>query len=442
MTFTATLLRHFEAIPTPKVGRWTSYFHFTVLVWMMPILAALQAQAAAADWPQFLGPDRNGIYSGPPLAAKWPNEGPTRLWSRDVGQGFSGPVATTDRVLIFHRVDDQETLECMEARSGKAIWKDSTSTHYRDDFGFDEGPRATPAIANGRVLTLGAEGTAIARDFSTGKKLWSLDCKKEFSLRKGFFGLAPSPLIVGSNVILNIGGTDRNGIIALNVQTGRKAWTCTDDEASYASPVLTQIGTHERVLVLTREALVSVDPKDGHVLFRYPWRPAMHASVSAATPLVLGDRIFLSASYGAGATLLQYSESGPSVIWKKEELLSNHYATSVVKGDLAFGFDGRQEQGCNLRCVSLREGSVVWEQEGLGAGTVMIAGKELLILTEKGELIRTPADRSGFHPSARHQLLPFLARAHPALSDGIFFARSKNKLFAFDLNPTSPSASQ
>ena len=130
------------------------------------------------------------------------------------------------------------------------------------------------------------------------------------------------------------------------------------------------------------------------------------------------------------------------MIWKKEELLSNHYATSVVKGDLAFGFDGRQEQGCNLRCVSLREGSVVWEQEGLGAGTVMIAGKELLILTEKGELIRTPADRSGFHPSARHQLLPFLARAHPALSDGIFFARSKNKLFAFDLNPTPPSASQ
>lgn len=391
------------------------------------------AGAAASDWPQFLGPGRDGVYSGPALTAKWPAEGPLRLWSRDVGQGFSGPVSSRGRALLFHRVDDQETLECMEARSGRTIWKDSATTHYRDDFGFDEGPRATPAIGGDRVITLGAEGAAICRDWATGRKLWSVDCKLDFKMRKGFFGLAPSPLIVGGNVILNIGGIDRAGIVALSVETGRKTWSCGEDEASYASPVLASFEGRARILTLTREGLVSIDPADGRELFRFPWRPAMQASVSAATPLVLGNRVFLSASYGAGAALLRCADGGATVLWQKDDALSNHYATSVADGDFLYGFDGRQEQGCSLRCVGLRDGAVAWSQEGLGAGTVTLAGKELLILTEKGELIRAPATSSGFHPSARHQLLPFLARAHPALADGVLFARSKNKLFAFDL---------
>jgi outer membrane protein assembly factor BamB len=159
----------------------------------------------------------------------------------------------------------------------------------------------------------------------------------------------------------------------------------------------------------------------------------MHASVSAATPLVVGDRIFLSASYGRGASWLRFTPAGPEVLWEERDVLSNHYATSVYHKGFLYGFDGRQEQGCNLRCVEAATGKVRWSVDRHGAGSLLLAGDDLLVLGEKGELVRAPAKPDGFRPSARAQVLPFLARAHPALSDGRLYARSKDKLFCLDL---------
>ncbi len=159
----------------------------------------------------------------------------------------------------------------------------------------------------------------------------------------------------------------------------------------------------------------------------------MHASVSAATPLVIDDLIFLSASYGTGAALLRFKEGGPEKIWAGDDILSNHYATSVHHNGFLYGFDGRQEEGCHLRCVELKTGKVRWSQDRFGAGTVTLAGGQLLILTEKGELLRAPATPTEFKPTARAQILPFNARAHPALADGRFYARSKDKLVCVDL---------
>src|SRR5258708_35783462 len=128
----------------------------TRLILLCSGLAACAAAARAGDWPQFLGPTRDGAYAGTDLAETWPSEGPVRLWKREVGQGFSGPVVAAGRVILFHRVADQETIECLEGKTGKPIWKFGYPTAYRDDFGFDEGPRGTPAISGGRVFTLGA----------------------------------------------------------------------------------------------------------------------------------------------------------------------------------------------------------------------------------------------------------------------------------------------
>jgi outer membrane protein assembly factor BamB len=155
--------------------------------------------------------------------------------------------------------------------------------------------------------------------------------------------------------------------------------------------------------------------------------------VSAAVPLVVDDTIFLSACYGAGATLLRFKESGPEEIWSRDDMLSNHYAASVHHRGFLYGWHGRQEQGCELRCIELKTGKVRWSESGLKSGTVTLAGDELLVLTERGELLRAPASPDGFKPTARVQVLPVEVRAGPALADGLMFARSKNRLVCLDL---------
>jgi outer membrane protein assembly factor BamB len=406
-----------------------------VIAVLLGLIVALHfpADIRAADWPQFLGPNRNGSISPANLAAAWPKEGPVTVWQHKVGEGFAGPVVSAGKLIVFHRIDGKEVVECLDAKSGKELWRGDYPARYRDDFGFEEGPRATPAVANGRVFTFGANGDFTAWDLAKGTKLWSIDTRAQFKTGKGFFGIACSPLVEGNTVILNIGGKDGAGIVAFDVATGKNIWQATDDEASYASPVAATLGGKRRILVITREALVALNAADGSLVFRHAWRPPMHASVSAATPLVIGDDIFISASYGTGASLLRFKESAPEVIWSKDEVLSAHYATAVQRDGFLYGFDGRQEQGCELRCVELKTGKVLWSEGGLKAGTVTFANDQLLILTERGELIQAPASPAGFKPTQRAQILPFTVRAHPAVADGFFYARSKDKLVCVDL---------
>jgi outer membrane protein assembly factor BamB len=397
------------------------------------VVAQSLIAATAADWPQFLGPQRNGSYSGPPLARTWPTDGPPILWKRTVGAGFAGPAVSQERLIVFHRLGDQAVVECLEARTGKEIWKASYPTDYQDDFGFDNGPRATPSVADGRVFTFGAEGGLHCWNLTNGEALWSIDTAKEFDTRKGYFGRACSPLVWSNLVIVTVGGPAGAGIVAFDVTNGKVRWKATDDEASYSSPTVASIHGQACLLALTREALVSLHPADGRIVFRYPWRPPMGASVTSATPLVVDDLIFLSASYGAGARLLRFQETGPDLIWSQDDVLSNHYATSVERQGFLYGWHGRQEQGCDFRCVELKTGKMRWTQPGLRAGTVTLVQGELLLLTERGELLRLPASPDGFKTTARVQVLPSGVRAPPALANGLFYGRSENRLVCLDL---------
>lgn len=393
--------------------------------------------ARASDWPQFLGPTRNGVYPDASLAAPWPKEGPPLIWQKKAGQGFSGPVVASGKLVLFHRLDDKETIECFEANTGKPIWTFDYPTAYRDDFGFDEGPRATPAIADGRVYTYGAEGALHCLDFVTGTNIWSVNAKTEFHAPKGFFGIACSPSIERNAVLLMVGGRGGAGIVAFDKANGKILWKTTDDEASYSSPIVTTINDRRYALCLTRSGLVATDPPTGKIFFQFPFRPPIGSSVSAATPLIIGDLVFLSASYGAGAVLLKFKENGPEKIWSSDEVLSNHYATSIHHNGFLYGIHGRTDPGfeppASLRCVELKTGKVRWQKEAFGAATITLAGDQLLILTERGELIRAPASPEGFKPNAQAQILPNQVRAHPALANGLFYARSKDKLVCLDL---------
>lgn len=397
-----------------------------------PLILSCVAVAGAADWPQFLGPTRDGRSSETNLTLSWPKEGPKVLWRIKVGQGWSGPVVSSNRAVIFHRVGDQEVVEALNATTGARLWRTEYPSTYRDDFGFEEGPRATPAIDGNHLFTFSANGILNCWSFASGTNLWRIDTREQFKSDKGFFGIACSPLVEGNAVILDIGGKGV-GVVAFEKTTGKILWKATDENASYSSPVAATIRGQRYVFVFARNGLVALEPKAGKVLWNFPWRPRIEASVSAATPLVIGDQIFISASYDVGAALLRFNQTKPEVIWSGDDILSNHYATSVHHNGLLYGFDGRQEERCHLRCVELMTGKVRWSQDRFGSGSLIVVGDKLLILTERGELILAPASPEKFSPFARAQIIGSDIRAHPALANGLFYARDKAALVCVDL---------
>jgi outer membrane protein assembly factor BamB len=394
-------------------------------------LIALLA-AGEGDWPQFLGPDRNGEYRGPAITIEWPEKRPPLLWQKEVGQGFAGPVVAGSRLILFHRVSDREVVEALDAKTGSPLWRFDYRTRYRDDFGFDQGPRSAPVVADGLIVTFGAEGMLSALELETGKKLWSVDTRERFRVEKAFFGAAGSPLVEGGRVLLNVGGSEA-GLAAFAARTGEILWTSTRDEASYSSPTAATFGSERLAVFFTRSGLELVELEKGEVRQQYPWRSRSRASVNAAVPLVIGDVVFLSASYGTGAVALKWSASGLEPLWSSDEALSNHYATSVHRDGILYGFHGRQEYGQSFRAVELRTGKVLWSKEGFGAGTVTLASDQLLVVHESGDLVVIPASPDRFRVIARTNLLPKTVRAHPALADGVLYLRNETTLAAFDL---------
>lgn len=396
---------------------------------VLGLLVSAGLSLTAADWPQWLGPSRDGTTTE---TVSWTEGEPRRLWKIAAGRGFAGPAIAGSRAYLFHRREKLEVLTAVETGAGKVLWETTHPTAYEDDFGFDDGPRATPAVAAGRIFTLGANGLLVARDVNDGRTLWQFDARSQVSAEKSFFGFACSPLLVGDAVLLNLGGTAGAGVAALEAATGKIRWQRTDHEAGYASPVPAELGGQKTVLFFTREGLVATDVAEGRERFSFPWRARMSASVNAASPLVKGTEVFLTASYGAGAVLLDCSGERPKQIWADDETLSAHYATPVRVGEFLYGFHGRQEQGPSLRCVEWKTGKVRWSEERFGAGTLMAAGDRLLILRETGELMLVAAESQSFRPVARAQLVG-QARAAFAYSAGILLARDKTHWSAFDL---------
>jgi outer membrane protein assembly factor BamB len=401
---------------------------------LIAIVLALGVEAAAYDWPQFLGPERNGIYRGPALSEKWPANGPRVVWRKSVGQGFSGPVVVADRLILFHRLAHEEVVEALDVRTGAGQWRYAYPTAYRDDFGFDEGPRAVPVVADGVVYTFGAEGQLHAINLKTGTRVWSEDTRKRFGVAKGFFGAAGSPLVEGGKALANVGGRNA-GIVAFDAKAGTVAWTATTDEASYSSGIAATIGGRRSAIFLTRNGVVGLDPSTGMVQFERRWRSRISASVNAATPLVIGDLIFVSAEYGPGAAVLRVDGSKVSELWSSDDVLSNHYATSVYHDGYLYGYHGRQEFGPSFRAVEMKTGKVRWSEDRFRAGSVTLAGNRLVIVRETGELILADASPEAFRPLARAQVLPATVRAFPALADGFLYLRNENTLVCLDLRP-------
>jgi len=340
----------------------------------------------------------------------------------------AGPIVVGDTVYLFHRRGGSEVLEAFDRKTGASKWQNREATNYRDDFGFDPGPRAVPCVQGNRIYAMGAEGLIRCVDANQGKTIWKVASKDEFGARKGFFGMACSPLVAGDNVIVNIGGESGAGVVAFEAATGTLRWKSRSDEASYSSPVIAALSGKKEVVAFTREALCILEPDSGRQIAEFHWRSRMEASVNAATPIVTNNLIFVTASYGTGAALFEWREGKLNKKWSNDDSLSSHYATPVLRDEYLYGFHGRQEYGPSFRCVDLKTGKVKWNQEPFGAGTVTLVGDNLLVLKESGELVLVKASPEKFVSTGNVQILGSGVRAYPAFSEKTLFARDKGTL--------------
>jgi outer membrane protein assembly factor BamB len=387
----------------------------------------------AGDWPQFLGPARDGHSPEIGLNRDWVKTPPAVAWKTDVGTGWSGPVVAGGRLILFHRVEGNEIVACLDAATGREKWTFTYPTRYRDDFGFDDGPRATPLVAGGRVFTLGANGDLHGLELATGKRLWHHNLLADYKADKGFFGVACSPMVAGGKLLVNVGGKGA-GIVAFDPATGQEAWKATDDPASYSSPTVAEIDGKTLAVFLTRNGLVALEPETGKVRFTFAWQPRIRESVNAATPLVWKGDIFLTVSYGTGAVLLRPKGDEVEELWSNDRTLSCQYNTPVRVGDYLYGVHGRADTGVTqLRCVEWKTGAVKWSEAKTRPAHLIAVDGGVLALTEDGEVVRFDASPDGYRERGRVKVLEKPTRAAPALADGHLFARDSTRLVCVKL---------
>jgi outer membrane protein assembly factor BamB len=388
----------------------------------------------AADWPQFLGPERNSTSTERGLLQSWGEKGPPVLWQKEVGEGYSAPVVAGDRLVLFHRVGDEEVVECLDAANGKEIWRHRDPTKYQDPLGKGDGPRSTPLIANGRVYTLSPGGRLLCLKVKDGSKVWERALLDDFEVPASFFGIGTSPILADGRLLVNVGGREA-GIVAFNADNGATLWKATDDGASYSSPVVARIGSEQQVVFFTREGIVSVAPESGTVRFRKRWRSRMNASVNAAAPVIAGDHLFFTACYETGAILLRVGNGKNDIeeTWSNDRSLSCHFGTPVHHEGYLYGFHGRQETGTEMRCVEMKTGKVIWSKEGFGCGSMILAEGNLITLSEGGEMVLVEARNDGYHEKARAAVLDGPCRAHMALANGRLYARDNKKLVCWNM---------
>lgn len=390
--------------------------------------AGTTARTWAGDWPQILGPNRNGIAVDEQLADAWPADGPKTLWQRDVGRGLAGVAVAGDRVVLFHRLDDEEVAEALDARSGQGIWKQSFPTSYQSAIAEDDGPRCVPLIYDGHVYLCGAQGDLHCLDLASGEVRWTRAAYRDFDAPEGYFGAGSTPLVEDGKLLVNVGGRNGAGIVAFDLATGETAWQATDEAASYSSPCAVTLDGTRHVLFVTRLSLVSLDPRDGSERFSLPFGKR-GPTVNAATPLVIDGHVFVTANYGVGAVFARIGADSVAPVWENDDVMSSQYATSVFSEGHLYGIDGGDSIGAptRLRCFDPFTAKVQWT-EACSNGTLLLAGDKLLLLGTDGRLTLVAPSPEGYRELAAASVLRTETRALPALAHGQLYVRDTRTL--------------
>ena len=407
------------------------------------VLGLWTSTAAAGDWPQILGPRRDGhAAADEKLAATWPAAGPPVVWSRDVGAGYAGIAVAGGRAYLFHRVGDTELVEALDAATGEVVWKDSGHpTNFQPQVGGGDGPLCTPVVAGERVIVFGAAGTLVCLDATTGRRLWVRETHREFGAAEGYFGSGSTPLVVGGRVVVNVGGAKQDaGLVAFDLATGQTAWQTLADAASYSAPVAVEVDVRPHVLAVTRLACVLVDATTGEIRWRFPFGQR-GPTVNAATPVLLPDgRLLVSAAYGIGTVCAAFDGRAATPTWEGVDSLATQYCTPLLVAGQLYAIDGRDDlPPADFKCLDPATGRVLWAERGFGYGTLVEADGKLVAAKTDGEILLVVPDPAGLRISARAR--PFggdqagSLRALPALAGGRLYLRDDRRLMCLAVGP-------
>ena len=460
-----------------------------------PELAAAKVAEVAAvvaadrrpghDWPIFLGPHGTGVSDETDLLDEWPAAGPTVLWEKRLGQGYSSPSIKDGHLVIHHRQRNRDVIECLKSDDGSPIWKHEYDTDYSDPYGYNNGPRCSPILTKTRCYTFGAQGRLVCLELETGKLIWENETAKQWKVPEHFFGAGCTPILEGELLIVLVGGQPNSGVVAFQAETGQVVWESvgqqtwdgvetdqkgkryqwTGDEmlVSYSSPIVATIHEKKHLLCLVRQGLVSLDPANGKVRFQYWFRGRVNESVNAARPVVVDDLVFLSAAYETGAALLRIQPDGENydVVWRNKRGMSTHWSTPIFQDGCVYGFSGRHEGEATLQCVELKSGELLWETNGyrgsvsdlrttstgevidakgqpatfFGRGSKTAVDGKFIMLGERGILVLGKLNRDKFELISRatYKQVRYPAWAAPVVSHGRLYLRSEDHLLCLDV---------
>lgn len=377
----------------------------------LAVLALSLCAVPAADWPNYRGPDHNGISQETGWTSEWPADGPKILWKAKVGMGFSAIVVANGRAYTQGNTRDVDTIFCFDANNGTSLWKHTYAAPLDPKY-YEGGTSATPTVDGDRVYTVSKRGLIHCLNAADGKVVWATNLMAGLQVKMPTWGFAGSALIEGDLVILNLGGAGT----ALDKRTGKVVWTSGLEEAGYSTPVPVEIAGERAVLLALQEAVAAVKVKDGKELWRFPWKTQY--DVNAADPILVGTKVFVSSGYNHGGGVFDVSQSPVKGIWQNKNM-RNQFATSVLWQGHLYGVDDAQ-----LRCVTFDTGEVKWTDKVSGKGSLIIADGKLVVLSERGELLVAKPSPDGFQPLARAQVVGGKCWSAPTLANGKIYVRT------------------
>ena len=383
------------------------------------------------DWPQWRGPNRDGISEESGLLGQWPESGPTRVWQTlGLGAGYGSMAVAGERIYLQMLVGQRSAVASLDRSDGRLVWSVALGEGRRNGEG--HGPRGTPTIDNGRLYVLTENGDLVCLDADDGSIVWQMNILQEFGGRNISWLISESPLVDGNMVIVSPGGRDA-AVVALDKRTGETIWTSQglSDQAGYASPIVADIDGVRTVMTLTNEAGVGLRARDGGLMWTY--RGAANRTANVATPVFYDNKVFYTSAYGTGGGLLELSAQGGEV--SAEEVyftrdMRNHHGGVVVVDGYLYGYNNSV-----LMCLEFATGERMWRDRSVGKGSLVYADGHLYILSENNVVGLVEATPAGYVEKGRFEMPDQgePSRAHPVISDGTLYIRDQGTVTAYDV---------
>ncbi len=390
---------------------------------LMFALCLVAGIATAADWPQFRGPNRDGISPESAVLKSWPASGPKVLWKAPLGEGYSQVVSVKGRLYAFAQQGEEQVAVAFDGATGKRLWRTRIDGEYNDGQG--DGPRSTPSVDGDLMYALSAHGKLVALRTANGQVAWQHDLRAEYGANPPQWGVSTSPLVEGKLLIVNVGGSGNKSIVAFDKTNGKVMWTSQGDGAGYSAPIAITVRGVRQVIVFTADAILSISPQDGRLFWRSGWKTDY--DVNAATPIFLPpDKLFVSSGYGTGSALLQINRTNVAEVWRSRSM-KNQFSSSVLHDGIIYGFDD-----ATLKAIDAATGKERWKTRGFGHGSLILAGGHLIVLSDRGKLALVQATPEEYRELGNAQVIEGKCWTSPSLADGRLYVRNEEQLIAFD----------